>query len=170
MKQKIIFLDIDGVLNSERWYKLYMVSSLKHNKDVHEDINPFAISNLNIVLDYTKAKIVMSSTWRFAFKNTCDKLYDSKLLENSIIDKIDGYEFDHENGRAQLIQNYIDEHKDEIDNYVILDSDFVPLKNQKQHFIKINKCTGLTGKNCLQIIAILEKQFSLNEILDSTKA
>lgn len=169
MKQKIIFLDIDGVLNSERWYKLYMVSSLKHNKDIYEDINPFSISNLNIVLDYTKAKIVISSTWRFAFENICKKLYESKLLKDSIIDKIDGYEFDQEYGRAQLIQNYINEHKDEIENYVILDSDFTPLKNQKQHFIKINKYIGLSGKNCLQIIAILEKEFSLNEIIDSTK-
>ena len=169
MKQNIIFLDIDGVLNSERWYKLYMVSSLKHNKDIHEDINPFEISNLNIVLDYTKAKIVISSAWRFAFKSTCDKLYDSNLRKDSIIDKIDGYEFDHEAGRAQLIQNYIDEHKDEIDNYVILESDFAPLKNQKQHYIKIDKVTGLTGKNCMQIIAILDKQFLLNEILDSTE-
>ena len=64
---KIIFLDFDGVLNSENW----MVSRFKKfdNDDIATqypfyEIDPDAVENLNRIIELTGAKVVVSSTWR----------------------------------------------------------------------------------------------------------
>lgn len=70
---KFIFLDIDGVMNSnlfysertqdkryEEWIKDYS----KHIAWGACNIDPRAVKRLNRITDTTKAKIVVSSTWR----------------------------------------------------------------------------------------------------------
>lgn len=58
---KIIFLDIDGVLNSDLWEKS---SNHKANNYPFNQFDPKAIKLFNKVVNETKAKIVLSSTWR----------------------------------------------------------------------------------------------------------
>ena len=52
--KKVIFLDVDGVLNSSR--------------TLHEDISleDDLILNLKELVDKTKAKIILSSSWRLS--------------------------------------------------------------------------------------------------------
>lgn len=74
MIEKLIFLDIDGVLNSRGWY--YARQSIPRNKniDIHEsvremevrEIDPTALALLKFLVDETGAKIVISSTWRLS--------------------------------------------------------------------------------------------------------
>lgn len=52
---KIIFLDIDGVLNSEEWL---------YKRNDNETINPEQVKLLKEIMDKTGAEIVLSSTWR----------------------------------------------------------------------------------------------------------
>ena len=67
---KVIFLDIDGVLNHEKWYKKRM--SLKDGIDSKEwsdhypfyEFDPESVDRLNNIIDKTGAKVVVSSTWR----------------------------------------------------------------------------------------------------------
>lgn len=63
---KIIFLDIDGVLNSETW--LRNVPFIPYSTDEWErDINqldPNAVRLLNQIIRETGASLVLSSTWR----------------------------------------------------------------------------------------------------------
>jgi len=60
---KLIFLDFDGVLNSNKYFK-----SLKRKKIPHEKIlnslSPEMVERLNKIIEATNAKIVISSTWR----------------------------------------------------------------------------------------------------------
>lgn len=65
---KIIFLDIDGVLNSEKFYEK---RHRCHEKGIpfavnwpFSDIDPDSVDILNKVIKATNARIVMSSTWR----------------------------------------------------------------------------------------------------------
>lgn len=56
--RKIIFLDIDGVLNSIDYFK-----QTKHCKG-YSEINPEKVKLLKEIVDRTGAEIVLSSTWR----------------------------------------------------------------------------------------------------------
>ena len=57
---KIVFLDIDGVLNSEEWFD----KCFNSDYICDSDIDPDAINRLIKFLDDTNAKIVLSSSWR----------------------------------------------------------------------------------------------------------
>lgn len=58
---KVIFLDVDGVLNSND----YIEYTSKNNvKGILEEIDPKKIDMLKQVLNITGAKIVVSSSWR----------------------------------------------------------------------------------------------------------
>jgi hypothetical protein len=60
---RVLFLDIDGVLNSKQWYQKRSESGLKTQP--YCDIDPKAIKQLNrIEKIYKDVKIVISSTWR----------------------------------------------------------------------------------------------------------
>ena len=71
---KIIFLDIDGVLNSEKWYIEIFDKNLYPNLENYPlcEFDPLAIEQLNLLTDKTNAKIVISSTWRMG--RTIDEL------------------------------------------------------------------------------------------------
>lgn len=55
IKMKIIFLDIDGVLN------VFGKSHDQYGKTFHKHFE----NNLKYIIEQTNAKIVLSSTWRF---------------------------------------------------------------------------------------------------------
>ena len=113
----IIFLDIDGVL---RTHKSDLEWSLKLNVPIPERVfdrkfNPKAVSNINQLIYYTKAKIVVSSTWRTQF--TLQQLKDifrSNGITGEVIDKTPiGLT------RGEEIQEWIDYHG--VDSYVVID-------------------------------------------------
>ncbi len=59
----LIFLDIDGVLNSTRW----LITASKDGTlaiPSREHIDPAAVGVLNQIVKHTRAKVVISSTWR----------------------------------------------------------------------------------------------------------
>lgn len=63
-KLKIIFLDFDGVLNSQDWYNRRENQNLSHFDDWGETFDPIAVDNLRKLIEQTGAKIVVTSTWR----------------------------------------------------------------------------------------------------------
>src|ERR1700734_1402680 len=68
MQKPVVFLDIDGVLNSKQWYA--------HNASCREDISsterklwehsidPDCVQRLNRILQQTGAVVIVSSSWR----------------------------------------------------------------------------------------------------------
>ena len=80
---KIVFLGIDGVLNSEKWF-----DKCFNNDDVcNSDIDTDAINRLIKFLDDTNTKIVLSSSWRsLNIKSTISKFStpNYKLLKKLI--------------------------------------------------------------------------------------
>lgn len=71
---RFLFLDFDGVLNSEDFIKRQAEKELIAQRRRPTDaIDPRAIEYLNAIIAYTGAKVVISSTWR--------KLYRQQQLE-----------------------------------------------------------------------------------------
>lgn len=61
---RIIFLDIDGVLNSHDWWK----RRPHQDNRPHNEIDPDAVARVQRLVDETGASVVISSTWRLLHK------------------------------------------------------------------------------------------------------
>ena len=122
---KIIFLDIDGVLNSMAYFK-----SNKNIKETRfDDISDFHLRNLAEIYHKCNAHIVLSSTWRELddeYNMTCYEMW--KYLVNSL----KRYDMDIMSKTPVIDQNRPLEIKTWLDNrvdreqikFVILDDDF----------------------------------------------
>ena len=150
---KVIFLDIDGVLNNEAHIvKIHELLGKEQYLDLLRKITelPFDYRSCELLQEFiktTNAEIILSSTWRL------------KPEAPNIIKRYAGIEIKDItpilNGiRGEEIQKYLDNHK-EITNYVILDDDNDMLESQKEHFVKVNNKVGLTIKEIIQCENIL---------------
>lgn len=171
--KKVIFLDIDGVLNSDR--TLYESISLE------DDL----ILNLKTLIDNTGAKIILSSSWRAipeAIAELMDKLDKFGLVISGMtcngvdLDWIERYEFDvtkkyldtrfdyDENKQIKIthdrgaeIFRWLSDHK-EVESFVILDDEDFDIKNYfPDKLIKTNFKTGLTKEDVKKAIQIINK-------------
>ena len=175
---KVLFLDIDGVLNSENWfaYRIYCVKNnmvnilmnfvdtddrnIKHKLTMLDDR---AIANLNRIIEETGCKVVLSSSWRSSIES--ENIFTQNLL------KLKGfkYEFydvtprlwfsDFSIRRGEEIKFWLDKEseKHEIESFVILDDDSDMLPEQMNNFIHIDRQVGLTDRDVLTAIEILNK-------------
>lgn len=128
---KIIFLDIDGVLNSMDYF-----DKVKDN-DGYNDINTEKVKLLKEIVDQTGAKIVLSSTWRTLsmvpgsrnehpqYTYLIDFLADYGLEIKSHTPYIN-------NNRPEEIMEWIDEYENKENiHFVSLDDDFWPEHYEK---------------------------------------
>ena len=144
---KYIFLDIDGVLNSEDWHRYYWENDLQYTS-YDMDIDYRAVRLLYGLVKRTGAEIVISSSWRLDMDNTRQRLYNAGLrcpIELSIA----GYEYsdnDRHPTRGELIENFLFTHP--CGAYVIFDDEDDMTNGQKSgHFVRTKYKTGLTKKD-----------------------
>jgi len=176
--EKIIFLDIDGVLNSNDWYvrrqNEYEMDAVENQYPFYE-FDPKAINRLNEIIKSTGAKVVVSSTWRLGRSvEELQTILNMVGFIGEVIDKtahfssIDGYTvprgceieawldkkgFQRINWSIEKQQMYID--KSPVKNYIILDDDSDMLYNQKEHFVHTGWKFGLDDLAMLKSINIL---------------
>lgn len=64
---KYIFLDFDGVLNTEQ-YQAELAIEGKPCKDIYGPLfDPRTVRLLNFIINMTGAKIIVTSSWRFIY-------------------------------------------------------------------------------------------------------
>ena len=62
---KYLFLDIDGVLNHEEWYRNRVnIYKIFHKYWWEDCFDPECVKRINIILQETGARLVVSSSWR----------------------------------------------------------------------------------------------------------
>jgi hypothetical protein len=62
---RVLFLDVDGVLNSAEFFHRVRDTITKDRHVAIEHIDPEAVKRLSDIVDATGAKIVISSVWRY---------------------------------------------------------------------------------------------------------
>ena len=155
---KIIFLDIDGVLNHQLFYE--EKTQAERYKEVGHpdcDLDDKAIDLINDLVKDTGAEIVISSTWRKGKSiEFLQELLDKHGLKAKIIGKTPVYWFGSEceaNGSvsrgeeiAGWMKKYVDEKKIGWSDlsYVILDDDSDMLYRQRNRFLIIDGYCGIT--------------------------
>lgn len=156
---KIIFLDIDGVLNHEDFYrerfeKRYDDGAIEHP---YSEIDPKTVQRLNKIIEETGANIVISSTWRHSGLEYCKKVLEYHGFKGNIIDITPMCRC----GlcvRGNEINKWIHDNNDitgghlKFKDYVILDDDNDMLFTQKDNFIQTNPFIGLTDYIMEQVI------------------
>ncbi|HUU87640.1 MAG TPA: HAD domain-containing protein [Candidatus Glassbacteria bacterium] len=147
---KVLFLDIDGVLNSETF-----MTSLPFclEDDLRDNIDSQAVSVLNEIIEKSDSKIVISSTWR--------KIYPLP----KIVEALENKGFKHSNKiigctpiydvgvRGDEIQEWLDHMA--IDSFAILDDDS-DMKNLKPHLVQTTWKEGLQPEHIERVLNILE--------------
>ena len=137
---KVIFLDLDGPIC-----------------DTCGNKNPDAIYCLSELVRLTEAKIVITSSWRIG-KDINQLTASLSLWYNFPVDQVIGmteviYHNEREIPRGAEIEIYLEDHQD-IDNYVILDDESVPLLTQADHFVQTGR-DGITGEQFREALRIL---------------
>jgi hypothetical protein len=142
--KKILFLDIDGVLNSDEWHKTGYKSSI-------DDLDPNLVRKLNSL----DCEVVITSSWG------CDNGQTWKALRRKGFNlKVIGYTERTNNDwtvRGNMIKKWLYDNCHNIDyQYAILDDDSDMLLEQKDHFVQTNSEIGVTDEDINKIKIILD--------------
>ena len=166
---KIIFLDIDGVLNHNAFYVKRHEELKKGIKKEYpySEIDPTSVINLNSLISETDAKVVISSTWRHSGLEYCKDVLEHHGFKGDIIDITPNLRS--ENClRGNEILKWVKDNESIVGKYynfteyVILDDDSDMLYWQRNNFLRIDNFVGLTMGDVFQAKKILNGGKILN--------
>jgi hypothetical protein len=146
-KIKVIFLDIDGVLN------VYSQGHDEYGGTFHQHL----VDNLKRVIEETGAKIVISSTWRFGGLQRMKDMWEFRGLPGEVIDitpdcndlfNEGSFVFLDQIERGHEVEYWLDEHP-EVEKYVIFDDDNDFLQHQRGNFVRT--ANNINHPDCVDI-------------------
>lgn len=134
---KVLFLDIDGVLNTPRTAKLFG----------NQFINPFLVTLVAQIVTATGAKLILSSNWRIDEKELVEKALTVHDLQ--IFDCTPMIDLNEVHPRSKQIQHWLD--GKELERFAILDDD--PKANLKEgSFFQVDETIGLNKEITEKVI------------------
>lgn len=151
---KVLFLDIDGVLNGNHFW---------HEKNIYA-IDPKCMERLNEIIWQTGAAIVVSSSWRYLVLNGDMTpagfgymLRTHGLTSQAKVIGVTREDADSDDDlRSTQIRDWMKVSEELIQSYVVIDD--LPLQGFGSRFIQTDSVVGLTDENAEQAIAILGKE------------
>ena len=167
---KVIFLDIDGVLNVESYITAVFDICKREGIEPHSHLRdefgnhfcPLTIRYLEWIIESHDAKIVITSTWRMSGIQWIKDLWESRKRPGEIVGitsitrtfKNEELSLKEKAERGKEIKLYLEQHP-EITNYVIIDDDDDVLPEQESKFVQTHAQYGLTGpvaEKCIEIL------------------
>jgi hypothetical protein len=148
---RVIFLDIDGVLCTERSH-LSTSEPRGHLMTEWDATSAKLIRNLCVENNF---KIVVSSTWRIVDNRSLliKKLADYDLLEFLHDDSYTPV-IHFSSARGEEIQDWLNRHK-EVELYIIIDDIDEMLMDQQKYFIKTDEYEGFGAANFMRAKRII---------------
>lgn len=155
---KVIFLDIDGVLNSR-------IYDRKRNWDEQTNIDETRLPLLKRIVDETGAKIVLSSTWRKHWDKQTRKCDEDGIYINDVFEKfgIEVYDKTPDLGidydRPDEIKAWLQSSEEDVESFVIIDDYRYAWAELSVNFVKTNPNLGrgLEEEHVINAVAILNK-------------
>lgn len=151
---KIIFLDIDGVLNSMQY--IIRLNGLFDRPE--NQMDPEAVVRLNRLTDATGAKLVISSTWRIPFLNEGNLDALSRMIRSyKITAEVVGMtprKFT--SNRAQEISIWLHDTDLEVEQYVIIDDSVSDLDGLEDRLVATKFNDGIQDEHVEKAIALLK--------------
>lgn len=165
---KILFLDVDGVLNNTLTYTRIHRAWKESGEATRGSefgwpmghLDAILVPNLNPIVEQTGCQIVLSSSWRIIAKIPDFRSWVSQKgfkYPDSIIDRTRRSVGDDPDGRGNEIKDWLAGHP-EVTAYVILDDDsFDIIRVHPNNFVHTNGKEGLTEEKVKEAITILNK-------------
>lgn len=149
---KVVFLDFDGVLNSESFVRDYYRKSFLQREPA--EIDPVAVARLNRILEATGAVVCISSSWRLLHKT--EELVDF-LKGTGFTGKVIGITPRLDAPRGMEIQEWMDTAPGyrEIESFVILDDD-ADMAHLGHRLVQTDFAGGLEDHHIERAIRMLE--------------
>jgi len=167
---RVIFLDLDGVINSdrsilvcgERLEKFKGTDVPYYEKFLISNADPIAVEMINLLAKMTDAKIVLSSSHRKHFDSIKDfeqrlektKEYFSKIGLDC--ERLIGWTPSMWGIRGAEIQSWLDKHTD-VTHYVIIDDSSDMMEEQMENFVLVSGGDGFSAQNyrdCFKILGV----------------
>ena len=169
---KIIFLDFDGVLNTEYYQGLLQYQGKPWQDEYGAFFDPKAVKQLKRIIDATDADIVVESSWKYLGLDAMKELWKVRNLPGRIIDitpsttsdeyllNVDLDDFSNFSNKMHHckgleISSWLSEKGLSNTRYVIIDDEYVILDSQLPHFILTNPYEGITEEQANKAISIL---------------
>lgn len=169
MKLKIIFLDFDGVMNTEAWQRHCMTNGLPTDDGFGPVFDPEAVTNLaRIIAAVPDIGIVITSSWKWEGEEKMKRLWQKRNLPGKLLGVAPNYipNFDDSSfdeilqgrlpiGRGADIKAWQEQNNALECPYVIFDDipDFYP--EQCPHYIETDPRVGITEEDAKKAIDIL---------------
>lgn len=169
----IIFLDFDGVLNTEKYYCELKSKGLPSDDKYGQLFDPEAVANLRKIIDATDARIVVSSSWRYMGLNVLQRMWYDRDLPGRIVDITPLHLLDDKLRDTDLTQvdmlslcrgNEIKWYFNEVldvdcdsHRFVIFDDLKDVLPELQDHFVRIDPIVGITEKDVERAIEVVNR-------------
>lgn len=138
---KILFLDIDGVVNCE-------TTAQRHRGAI--GIDPYMAFLVARIVERTGCKVVLSSSWRH-FPDGCDEVARQVVPLLDVTPKMPLFGGADQKERGHEIKAWLDEHP-EVTRYAILDDNSDMLDEQLPNFFKTSWATGITEEIAEKVV------------------
>ena len=154
--QRIIFLDIDGVLNN--------LGSVIGLGDPSHHLDPVSVGLMTRLCEEAGASIVISSSWRIG--RTVESLKDEfdKLGAHKLADRFMDRTKDFQAIRGKQIARWIEDNA-YTGRYVIVDDDSDMLPEQKPYFVHTSWEDGFRAKHYRDALKILKPEHEESRII-----
>lgn len=127
----IIFLDIDGVLESIEW-RVEKFNEVGHVVRGKDRLDPICLNNLKTIVNTTNAKIVLTSSWKLL---ELDMILITQIFNDYNL-KIYDVTNHYPDYRGKEIRDWLSNHKN-VDNFIIIDDEiFKDYNGLEKHIIK----------------------------------
>lgn len=153
--KKILFLDFDGVMVTDR-YQLQLMSSDSPLRDGHgAKFDPICVENLRQIIDATDAEIVVTSTWKTNLGlDGMQHMWKARNLPGKVIGVTPDIDPIH---RGNEIESWLDTETGTVRYTIIDDCPILDFYNEEQlpFFFKVDERTGLNEETARRVIGYL---------------
>lgn len=154
--RKVIFLDFDGVLNTEYYQGLLQFQGKQWQDEHGAFFDPKAVRQLKRIIDATGADIVVVSSWKYLGLEAMRELWRIRNLPRRIIDITPSLTGN--SSKGEEIAAWLSEYATPDTHYVIIDDEYVVLDSQIPYFIWTNPYEGLIEEQANRAILILNRE------------
>jgi hypothetical protein len=149
----ILFLDIDGVLNSHKWFE-HLIANPREGDHFDRHIDPEAMYQLNRVCSEAMANVVVSSTWRKVYNQAALRIGLRKAgFAHTVIGVTPSHGFKY---RGDEISHWLTENGHRNHTFAIVDDDS-DMGGLLPRLVKTRFDTGLTTVEADLLIEMLNE-------------